>query len=63
MPDEPIELWQFTRKHPECEHCGEILAAITNWAQKIHDTCPCVCHVNKTTVVRQEAKSKKRRKK
>jgi hypothetical protein len=45
-------LMDFPRKHPECNHCGELLAAVTNWEQHIHDTCPCICHTNKTTSAR-----------
>ncbi len=56
-------LMDFPRKHPDCTHCGTVLSAMTVWSQNIHDTCPCICHSNKTTQARQEqADNKKRRK-
>lgn len=53
---EPLE---FTRADPFCTHCGTVARALVQYEQKIHDTCPCVCHQNKTVKAR-EPKPKKR---
>lgn len=39
-----IELWQFTRSHPDCQHCKTVLQSMTIWSKETHMTCPCICH-------------------
>jgi len=53
------ELWQFTRADPFCTHCGTGERAIKEYTQEIHDTCPCVCHQNKTTAAKRGMKPTK----
>jgi|694.fasta_scaffold48322_4 hypothetical protein len=55
----------FPRAHPDCEHCGTVSRALVNWAQTVHDLCPCLCHIHKTSKARAtepkpKAKGKKR---
>lgn len=55
------DLWQYSTRHPDCTHCVTMLDAMTVWEQKVHDTCPCICHQSKTTQAVQERKEAKRK--
>lgn len=55
-----VELFEFTRAHPDCTHCGSVERAVTIWPQSVHDSCPCVCHRDKSTRVKEELKKAKK---
>lgn len=57
------DLLDFPRAHPDCEHCGTVLRAITPYPQSVHDTCPCICHNWRTTRAKHEAQQNKRKRK
>lgn len=41
---EPIPMWEFTRSHPDCDHCKTILQSMTPYPRSVHESCPCICH-------------------
>jgi len=63
MQSQDIELWEYTRRHPDSTHCVTMLDAMTTWNQITHDTCPCVCHSSYTSMARADKKARKRGKK